>query len=73
LINPGTENQLDGWTQMSRASAIIDSNGKFHKNYYSRIALLVENEVIHTQNYIKVLTLLVVFKVLQKNNSIQAN
>ena len=34
LINPGAENQLDGWTQMTKASGIIDSKGKFHKNYY---------------------------------------
>ena len=36
LINPGAENQFEGWTQMGPSTAIIDSNGKFHKNYYPR-------------------------------------
>ncbi len=36
MINPGAENQLDGWTQMGVSLAITDSIGKRNKNYYPR-------------------------------------
>ena len=34
LVNPGAEEQLDGWMQTSPSLAIVDSNGNFNKGYY---------------------------------------
>lgn len=34
LLNPGAEEQLDGWMQTGSSSAIADTNGNFNKGYY---------------------------------------